>query len=189
MSVSRPMPAEPRASQASPAASSPATAPIIAPRTRVDAAAVNQRARTLMDSHSSKWFSPSRRNHQPASDTGEHRNHERHEAEVQRPGRQRGENGDGRQRPHGGAQRPGLRTCAQGKSRAGEPGQGEYRQVGQEAELRDGEYGASHGSGVEPFIDRHHEVPVDEKVDGQQRRRDGQAAITATKPALTAEPR
>src|SRR6478735_7194230 len=66
MSVSRPMPAEPRANQASAAASRPATAPIMAPRTSVETVAVNQRALTLMESHSSKWFSPSRRNHQPA---------------------------------------------------------------------------------------------------------------------------
>ncbi|MDI2022273.1 hypothetical protein PJL18_02806 [Paenarthrobacter nicotinovorans] len=32
----------------------------------MDTVAVNQRALILMESHSSKWFSPSRRNHQPA---------------------------------------------------------------------------------------------------------------------------
>ena len=61
------MPPEPWASQASPAASSPATVPTITPSTRVETVAVNQRARILMESHSSKWFSPSRRNHQPAN--------------------------------------------------------------------------------------------------------------------------
>ncbi len=84
---------------------------------------------------------------------------------------------------------PGLRADAQGEAGAGGPGERKHREVGQEAELRDGEHGTAHGAGVEPFIDGDHEVPVDEQVHGEQRRGHGQAAISATNPALIAEPR
>ena len=175
MSVRRPMPAEPRASQARPAASSPATAPTMTPSARVETAAVNQRARILMESHSSKWFSPSRRNHQPARTPASTGTTRATKPKSSDPAGRAANTGNGRQRPDGGAQRPGLRADAEGEARAGDPGQREHGQVGQEAELRDGEHGAAHGAGVEPFIDGDHEVPVDEEVDGEQRRGHRQA--------------
>ena len=77
--------------------------------------------------------------------------------------------------PDRGPERSGQRADAQGEPRAADPGQGKHDEVGQETQLHDREDSAAHGAGVEPFIDGHHEVPVDKEVDGEQRRRHRQA--------------
>ena len=64
---------------------------------------------------------------------------------------------------------PAWEPTPSANARAGGPGEREHRQVGQEAELRDGEHGAARRAGVERLIDRDHEVPVDEEGGGEQR--------------------
>ena len=80
-SVSRPTPSDPVDSQKGRMASAAVASATNTPRARVDRVSEAQRRGIFRESHSSKWFSPSRSSHQPARKppaTGRSRNSQDH---------------------------------------------------------------------------------------------------------------